>query len=442
MAIDTETYLDTCKQLIETQLNWGSSEGWVNEDFENLSDDIEEKTQVRLSVSTLKRIWGKVQYNSQPTAATLNALAKFAGFENWRAFQQKIKPQEQPAEMAVAPPVTEYIPSSNIVQHVTQHPPKKFRIKRLLVAASVVAVVIVSLSLVSVFKPAKNTAAVNAAAQFALRKTSDGLPNSVVFDYNASAFHTDSVYLQQDWDASRREKLPPNGRQVTSIYYYPGYFNAKLVVDGQVKKESPVFIQTRGWQGIIEQQQPMPVYLSANEIKLNGAIGITAEKLTQKTGSPVFNHTFVHFANVRPLSGTSSADFTLESTVRNSSTVEQSLCRKVYISLVCTHGTFFFPLCDKGCIADVNIMAGKNFIAGKTHDLSAFGCDMKQFQQFACTVHNKRLQVTLNGKLIFDIEQPSTAGEIVGIHYTFEGAGEVKDVKLASAGKTVYQEKF
>lgn len=440
MAVDTETYLDTCKQLIETQLNWGSSDGWVNEDFENLSDDIEETTQVRLSVSTLKRIWGKVQYNSQPTAATLNALAKFAGFENWRAFQQKQKPREQVVEPVVIPTVIADVPVINTAP-VAAKPVKRFTLKRLLVAASVVALVIVSLSLVSVFKPAKIMVAVNEAAQFTPRKITDGLPNSVVFDYDASAFNTDSVYLQQDWDGTRRENIPPNGRQVTSIYYYPGYFNSKLVVDGKIKKEAPVFIQTKGWQGIVEQQ-PVPVYLSANEIKLNGAMGVKPETLTQKSGSPVFNHAFVQFANVRPFGGTSSADFTLETTLRNSSTVEQSLCRKVYISLVCTNGAIFFPLCDKGCIADINIMAGNRYISGKNKDLSAFGCDMQQFQHFTCTAHNKRLQASLNGKLIFDEAQPTAAGEIVGISYTFQGAGEVKDVKLASAGKTVYEEKF
>src|SRR5690606_28600948 len=32
--------------------------------------------------------WGKIKYDSKPTVTTLNALAKFNGFENWRSFQQ------------------------------------------------------------------------------------------------------------------------------------------------------------------------------------------------------------------------------------------------------------------------------------------------------------------------------------------------------------------
>src|SRR5687767_14779314 len=81
-----------CRELIEQSLNWGSSENWTNQDFENLSEKIFDKTQVRLSVSTLKRIWGKVRYDSSPTPATLNVLARFVGLENWRSFQQTYSP--------------------------------------------------------------------------------------------------------------------------------------------------------------------------------------------------------------------------------------------------------------------------------------------------------------------------------------------------------------
>jgi len=42
-----------CLQLLESRLNWGSSQNWVNYDFEKLSLEIEQKNQVNLSVTTL-----------------------------------------------------------------------------------------------------------------------------------------------------------------------------------------------------------------------------------------------------------------------------------------------------------------------------------------------------------------------------------------------------
>ena len=78
---DNAAGLEHCKRLIGTSLGWGDAASWTNEDFDTLSDLIFDKTSVRLSVSTLKRIWGKVRYDSSPTTATLNALARYAGFD-------------------------------------------------------------------------------------------------------------------------------------------------------------------------------------------------------------------------------------------------------------------------------------------------------------------------------------------------------------------------
>ena len=75
-----------CRELIEKKLAWGKSDTWRSQDFETLSEKILEETKVMLSSTTLKRIWGKVSYESTPNMATLNALAQFAGYENWRVF--------------------------------------------------------------------------------------------------------------------------------------------------------------------------------------------------------------------------------------------------------------------------------------------------------------------------------------------------------------------
>src|SRR6185437_7016481 len=81
--------LTRCRTLIEQSLNWGDSSTWGNDDFEHLSEKIFDRTKVQLSISTLKRIWGKVRYENFPTTATLNALAGFLGYTNWRDFKQK-----------------------------------------------------------------------------------------------------------------------------------------------------------------------------------------------------------------------------------------------------------------------------------------------------------------------------------------------------------------
>ena len=91
--MDAEDHLlQGCKDQIEKKIGWENSESWTNHDFQTLSDRIQEETGVNLSVATLKRIWGKVKYDSKPTITTLNTLAKFLGHESWREFRQKQSP--------------------------------------------------------------------------------------------------------------------------------------------------------------------------------------------------------------------------------------------------------------------------------------------------------------------------------------------------------------
>jgi len=267
------------------------------------------------------------------------------------------------------------------------------------------------------------------------------LPNSVVFNYDASAFKSDSVYIQQSWDPRRRERVAPNGKQYTSIYYNPGYFIAKLLVDNHVKKECIVSIKTRGWKGIIETN-PIPVYLSANEIKGNGFMGISDSLFHTKTGSPVFNDTWVKFANVKEFNGIDAGNFVLETTFRNSSSVEASICRKANVVVLGAEGAIVIPFSDKGCISDLNILTGDNYINGKEHDMSAFGCDFSQFQNLKCAVDHHLLKIFLNNKLILKFPQKKTLGKIEGIRFEFEGSGQVKNVKLSTPGASVYEDRF
>src|SRR5215475_3736440 len=77
--------------IIEEQLDWGDPSTWQGKDFEILNELILEKTKVSLSASTLRRLWGRVEYNHLPSTTTLDTLARFAGFESWRAFTKRNK---------------------------------------------------------------------------------------------------------------------------------------------------------------------------------------------------------------------------------------------------------------------------------------------------------------------------------------------------------------
>jgi hypothetical protein len=75
------------KHLYEEKTGWGDSDLWKNQDFLELSQMIFDRTGIVLSHVTLKRIWGKVRYESLPHTNTLNTIVQFLGYGNWREFR-------------------------------------------------------------------------------------------------------------------------------------------------------------------------------------------------------------------------------------------------------------------------------------------------------------------------------------------------------------------
>jgi hypothetical protein len=84
-----ELLIEKTVKLYESNTGWGDSDEWTNQDFVILSEKIQERTGAALSHVTLKRVWGKVKYDSLPTTHTLDTLVQFLGYENWRDFRSK-----------------------------------------------------------------------------------------------------------------------------------------------------------------------------------------------------------------------------------------------------------------------------------------------------------------------------------------------------------------
>jgi hypothetical protein len=82
-------WIEKTIKLYESNTGWGDSGEWTNQDFVILSEKIQERTGEALSHVTLKRVWGKVKYNSLPNTHTLNTLVQFLGYESWRDFKSQ-----------------------------------------------------------------------------------------------------------------------------------------------------------------------------------------------------------------------------------------------------------------------------------------------------------------------------------------------------------------
>lgn len=55
-------------------------------DFQNLSADINSRLNEWISISTLKRLWGYVEYTNNPRKDTLDVLSRYIGYKDFSAF--------------------------------------------------------------------------------------------------------------------------------------------------------------------------------------------------------------------------------------------------------------------------------------------------------------------------------------------------------------------
>ena len=415
--------LAACRQQIERRLGWGDSGLWTSRDFEQLSDTISEATQIHLSATTLKRIWGKVKYDSLPAITTLDTLAQFAGYDNWRAFRQGIA--------ITATPVTPAPVTSAPQQAV---PPKNNRIfsgNRLVWGISGIGIVIVLLGFY--FAGKKTAPAVINASQyrFSSKKVlTEGVPNSVIFDYDATAAPFDSVYIQQSWDPARRKKVARNQQQFTSVYYYPGFFKAKLIIGRQVVKEHDLLIKTKGWLPAIEQT-PVPVYFDARELTPGSELGLTVENIKEKNIPLQPQTPWVRYANIGNWTNLQTDSFRMEANLKNDYREGSAICQQTEIRLLCNAAAIIIPLCDKGCVSELSLLVLDSSFSGKQRDLSFLGVDFNNWVNVVCTGGNGQFRIFIDHRKVFQCALPAKAVAIEGIDFRFQGTGRIKDVTLS-----------
>lgn len=404
--VDEVQNIAKCKELIEKKIAWGKSEKWQNQDYETLSEKIFEETNVMLSASTLKRIWGKVRYESTPNIATLNVLAQFAGFENWRVFSSKNFEKTEPKIEVDAKPVN------------------KMTYKAMLTVSGC-AFVIFFIGLITNKNRKKPLVFEN--IQFTSKPVTLGLPNTVIFEYNAINSNADSVFIQQSWDSKKRFEVNKSLHEYTSTYYYPGYYRAKLILNDSIVKDHDVFIETDGWVGIIEKN-PIPIYLPKTLFEKQ--LSLSKERLSElkidfQKEAPIFSLT-----KVDKDINLSSDNFLLQVKLQNTYNESNAVCQYTNVLIFGTKGAIDVPLCKIGCVGEVGLMLGMNYIDGKTNNLSGFGVDFSKDVTLNCETKDQIIKLSVNGKVVYTGDFTKNIGKIVGTQIKFNGTGVVNRFEL------------
>lgn len=399
-----------CLQQIENKLGWGSAEKWHNEVFMELSEAIDKEIHILLSPTTLKRVWGRINYKSAPSISTLNALSQFAGYLNWRDFKNKAS-CKKPSWVA-----RKITPNARII----------------VVSASVLTLVFISLfSMIGIGN--RNTIIDPSLIEFSSHPIAEGIPNSVVFDFDLNGIKSDSIYIQQFWDKTKTIKIIPEQKQATGIYYYPGYFRAKLLIDGEKIKQHDLFIKSNGWLGTVDYE-PIPKYIKeVHQVSNKLSFPSNAIDEIVKSEEPLVS-SFHYVKNFEKVSGD---NFILNTTLKNVYRDKWAVCQHASIVVMGTKSSLIIPFAIPGCASEMGIMLSETYLSGKEHDLSKLGIALATFRDLKIKVREKHLSLFAENKKVFSKAYHESIGDIAGIRFRFLGAGEIKSIQLTDLTEEV-----
>lgn len=415
-------YINLCKTLITKRYPLGIQSGqWRQRDIEALSQIIEEKSGIRLSLSTLKRFW-KTDFNQTPHPSTLDAIVALLDHKDWLDFKNNHQIGATSggvrtgswliwALLAVAFIFVGFL----VIGPGFQEPPSNF-----------------------------GTPTANGAVNFSASKTMDtGVPNTVIFKYDVQNIQADSFYLQQSWNELHRVPINPDAGNYSSTYYTPGFHRAKLVANDSIFKVVKVHIQTNGWLPLARYHRNdlVPIYLRDPTIVNEGQLSVTPKQL-RSAGVDLTRDFTLNYHNVREFDGLHSDNFQLRTRIRNDS-IGNFACPFFSVTILCEEHIFYVPLTSKGCVGNLEVKFGEVVSSGHNSDLRTFGRDMYEWQDLLITVKNKNAQVFVADQLIYESNYYQEFGNIKGLVLKFSGSGSVDFIELMDPdNKLIFQDSF
>ncbi|MFT4566749.1 MAG: hypothetical protein ACI9FN_001710 [Saprospiraceae bacterium] len=381
---------------IEEQLNWGASKEWSGADFERLSDLIFEKSQKRLSVTTLKRTWGRTSQLVKQSNTTLDILSHYAGVSTWRDFLSGH------SETIVA---TETIDEVKPTKH-----------KAIYVGGGLaVGLMILLMAFGSSTSDQSGKFDIQSTEiKFDIQKVTKGIPNTVIFRYDVGSITPDTLELQQSWDESKRILLNPLDSLVTTTYFTPGYFNAKLVADGEIIKKQDLYLPSDGLEVMVFlQDEEIPRLLPKDHWTIYSNEFQLASTFDQSFGGKEKNSLLI--VNLLEEPPVAAEAFEFRTSLRLSMDDEGDPCNPISIIITGSEDVYMFELGHPGCAGKFSSYLGGAFTTGENTDLSAMGFLENEWVDIRVLKKGSKVLFKTNDKEIIVSDSALSIGKIGGV---------------------------
>lgn len=388
---------------------------WTNGDYIQLSSILYHNTNVQISPSTLKRIFGKLKTTESyyPQKATRDALANYAGFEDWENFVRTHPIPRNTEDVKPPEPVTKEIS----------------RKRNWLLIVLILAVMLT----ITIWKYSKkeNQLPVGLQDIRLICKNPIGTnPHSADFIIELpKKFTGDSTNFAVNFDDGKMEKKEFAGALFTYYYEIPGRYYPVLKYKGVPIDTTVVYLKTNGWTTTaVMQHDTTRVYpINSNLIK-NSYLTVNAAELFY-AGVDTNRTFFVHFVNSKPLN-ISGDNFELTTDVTTSRLRPGVRCSQVNIEVYGQESMDAAVIIKSGCVSWAYLRFSEVFIDGGKSDLRSIGADLSQGGIIKLRVVNKKVNLFVNHKLVYKTAYQFPLNKIYGIRITFSGIGVIHNLVL------------
>jgi len=414
-----------CINEINRKLNWKEYKFWTNSDYVNLSLKISEETGIAISPHTLKRLFGKMAYkfDYKPQTASKNALAKFAGYRDWDDFLSRHKDAG-----------TE---NNESIKHA-----KKGN-RTVIYIAAIVILITTGFILYKVANiTSKSFFPRKADFIFAVQDTAGTVPHSVKVIYDISHIESDQITVDFNFNhpvlGPQVKKLDRSNNQLNFTYQIPGIYRINLLFRGKVLASKKVIALTKDWISYFLPESNLNHLWMDNIIgsETGGKESINLSRQFLKSQGFDTNKIFDILHRIMKDFGIDGDNFRFRIRYRNSPETGGITCYDTGVRLHCLNYVNELVLTESNCQQFSRLTFGEISLNGEGSDLSALTFNPDQINELEIENRNKKVQIKLNGKIVYNLIYKNSNGNIMGIDCVFKGCGIVDYISLESTDGT------
>lgn len=423
-------YLNRCIELIEEKTKWGSSKDWSSSYYEELSKKITEETNISISSTTLKRLFGKKAYKAfyQPQWATKNALGIYLGYRDWNDF---ISAQNKNDEVHGSAQLLEDVhQNKNLPLQDSSKKNKRLHVHRLTASLCILFTLVIMFSYLY-FMPQKELLH---SIKFKSTDSTGLFPYTAVFKYDVSKVRSNNIELFDDIYTSY--KLPKDKNLFTIWYTMPGYYNAKLRIDKKIVKSTGIHVLTEGWICMIDSN-----YYKKMEVT-DGALYVSPQE-AHEFGVNKNKLIWLEYRNIKDFK-VDGDNYKIETRFKSEDEKTGIHCLDFELHVEYQHERSKVSFLQPGCARNVDLEFSEQDRNGQTSDLTAFAkYDLTQWHTLSLKVKNKHARIYLDGSFVYDLGYKNSLGVIKGLSLRFRGYGYVDFIKLFNEKQQlVYRDDF